>query len=204
MGTPHLIQIAQNRLDGSSRFWLGKSPQADLSHKQPIRRPQDHPQPPAIERGGAPARHGGEQPESVESVAYQPKPSETTPRERGEGGELARSVIPALRREDESDDVMARLPGPVRHRRAIQCSRDEGKPGRPLRRLQGITEVNPHAQRRANRRRATLGARRTEFYHGGGAHRFLVRVSWVVQGRRASICTLGDARVRALEFRGAS
>jgi hypothetical protein len=63
MGTPHLIQIAQNRLDGSSRFWLGKSPQADRSHTQPIRRPQDHPPSDGATGGGA-LLHGGAMPAS--------------------------------------------------------------------------------------------------------------------------------------------
>jgi hypothetical protein len=107
-----------------------------------------------------------------ESAAYQHKQSETTSRKRGEGGELTRAVIPAFRRKDESDDATAWLPGPVRLRRAIQCSWDEDKPGRPLRRLRGITEVNLYTQQRTSRRRATLGARRTEFYHGGDAFEF--------------------------------
>jgi hypothetical protein len=107
-----------------------------------------------------------------ESAAYQPKQSETTSRKRGEGGELARAVIPAFRRKDDSDDATARLPGLVRLQRAIQCSWDEDKPGRPLRRLRGITEVNPHTQQRTSRRRATLGAWRTEFYHDGGPFEF--------------------------------
>jgi hypothetical protein len=119
----------------------------------------------ALTCGGTMAGHG-------ESAAYQPKQSKTTPRERGEGGELARAVIPAFCRKDESNDVTARLPGPIRLRRAIQRSWNEDKPGRPLRRLQGIREVNPHTQWRTSARRATLGARRTKFYHSGVAFEF--------------------------------
>jgi hypothetical protein len=63
-------------------------------------------------------------PEYSESTAYQSNQSETTPREREEGGKFTKAVIPAFRREDMSDDTIVRLPGPVRVRRAI--------PARPL------------------------------------------------------------------------
>jgi hypothetical protein len=41
-------------------------------------------------------------------------------------------------------------------RRAIRCSQDEDKPGRPLRRLQGIPEVNPDTQWRTGQRRVKV------------------------------------------------
>jgi hypothetical protein len=76
-------------------------------------------------------------------ATHRPNPSETTPKERGEGGETTRASIPVCCREGDPDDVKARFPGLVQRRRAIQRSRSEDNPGRSLRWLQEVTEVDP-------------------------------------------------------------
>jgi hypothetical protein len=68
-----------------------------------------------------------------------PTKAKTIPREREEGGEFAKAVIPAFCREGGSDDTMARLPGPVRVQRAIQA-----RPGDlPARRCPSDTQRAP-------------------------------------------------------------
>ena len=76
-------------------------------------------------------------------ASHRPKPNETTPKERGEGGEITRVATPVFYREGDPDDVKAWFLGLVRRRRAIQRSRSEDNPGRSLRWLQEVTEVDP-------------------------------------------------------------
>ena len=49
-------------------------------------------------------------------ATHRPNPSETTPKERGEGGEITRAAIPVFYREGDPDDVKARFLGLVRRR----------------------------------------------------------------------------------------